>query len=153
MPRPENVIIGYGNELRGDDGVGPRAARAVAEWAEPAVRAVAVHQLTPELAAALAEADAVLFIDASIEGGEPALIPIRPASKAEHLGHTADPSGLLALAAGVYGRCPRAALLRIPGRRFDFGTDLSTAATDHLEKALDQIRDWIHLNRAASVEA
>jgi hydrogenase maturation protease len=45
------LVIGYGNELRSDDGVGPRVARAVAEWRLPGVEAIAVHQLTLELCA------------------------------------------------------------------------------------------------------
>ena len=38
------LVIGYGNELRGDDGVGPWVARSVADWQVAGVEAVAVHQ-------------------------------------------------------------------------------------------------------------
>ena len=53
------VVIGYGNELRGDDGAGPRVARAVAAHNLPGVQIITAHQLTPEMADGLAEARVV----------------------------------------------------------------------------------------------
>jgi Ni,Fe-hydrogenase maturation factor len=47
------LVIGYGNELRGDDAIG--------QWV---ARAVAAHQLTPELAEDLAHTDYAVFVDA-----------------------------------------------------------------------------------------
>ena len=37
------LIIGYGNTLRSDDGVGPRLAQTVADWRLPGVRSLALH--------------------------------------------------------------------------------------------------------------
>src|SRR5262249_51109422 len=79
------LVIGYGNELRGDDGVGPAAARAVAAWAEPCVQAIATHQLTPELADAIAGAEEVVFVDARIGAGEVVLHRVTPSSTASAL--------------------------------------------------------------------
>ena len=39
------LVVGYGNERRGDDGVGPCVARAVAGWNRPEVRALAKPHL------------------------------------------------------------------------------------------------------------
>ena len=50
------LVIGYGNTLRGDDAVGPRAAAAVHGGGLPGVDALAVAQLTPVLAEPLAAA-------------------------------------------------------------------------------------------------
>src|SRR5262245_1795360 len=60
------VVIGYGNDLRGDDAVGLRAAQAVAAWDMPGVCGLAVHQLTPELAEILAGAALAIFVDARV---------------------------------------------------------------------------------------
>ncbi len=49
-PRSRLLIIGYGNTLFGDDGLGQLIAQRVAEWAVPGVLALARHELTPELA-------------------------------------------------------------------------------------------------------
>ncbi len=61
-------MIGYGNTLRSDDGVGPRVAMAVASWGWPGLKAIAVHQLTPELAEPLAAAELAIFVDARLVG-------------------------------------------------------------------------------------
>ena len=58
------LVIGYGNTLRSDDGVGPRVAMAVASREWPGFNAIAVQQLTPELAEPLAAAELAIFVDA-----------------------------------------------------------------------------------------
>jgi hypothetical protein len=58
------LLIGYGNELRGDDGVGPYVAREIDRRDLPGVRTFALHQLAPELAEEIAGADGVIFVDA-----------------------------------------------------------------------------------------
>jgi Ni,Fe-hydrogenase maturation factor len=58
-----DLVIGIGNPLRGDDGVGWWLAER-AETLKPTPRVLRVQQLTPELAAELAAARRVLFIDA-----------------------------------------------------------------------------------------
>ena len=51
------LVIGYGNPLRGDDGIGWSAANALAEgMQDDRVRIVACIQLTPELAESIAQA-------------------------------------------------------------------------------------------------
>ena len=59
----EILVIGYGNTLRSDDGAGQRVAELVAEWKLPNVRSLPVHQLTPELAEPISQAELVIFVD------------------------------------------------------------------------------------------
>jgi hydrogenase maturation protease len=61
------LIIGYGNTLRSDDGVGPHVVREIAAQRLPDVTCVVVHQLTPEMAAQVTLADQVLFVDAQVD--------------------------------------------------------------------------------------
>jgi hydrogenase maturation protease len=132
------VVIGYGSELRGDDAAGPRAARAVAAWGRPGVRAVAVHQLTPELAEALAAARLAVFIDAAAGTAEGVVCVrrLRPVDAAGALGHTSDPRQLLALARALYGRHPPAWLVTVPAPCLELGAGLSAAAERGLAVAL-----------------
>ena len=59
------LIVGYGNDLRSDDGAGVIVARKVAVlW--PQARVIVVHQLTPELAEDIAMAGKVIFVDAFV---------------------------------------------------------------------------------------
>jgi hydrogenase maturation protease len=131
------AVIGFGNELRRDDGAGPAVAREVAGWNRPGVRAVAVHQLVPELAELIADADAVVFADAV--GGPGGLAEIAPQADTAGLGHSLGPQALLAMAEALYGRRPRAWLAAVPGTDFGFGTELSAAARDGSRRAVGQI--------------
>ena len=107
------LVIGYGNELRGDDSVGPRVARMVADWNLAEVRAIAVHQLTPELAALVADAAGVVSVDAAMDG-VCGWQPVVPSQQPTSLGHTSDPGWLLALTAELYGRVPQSWLATVP---------------------------------------
>lgn len=105
------LILGCGNTLRSDDAVGPVLCAWAAERfaAEPAVRAIACQQWTPELAQDVAAADAVLFIDCSVTAG-PGLVQlteVQPAStKGDPGAHHLDAATLLAIAQEYYGKVP-----------------------------------------------
>jgi hydrogenase maturation protease len=110
------LILACGNTLRGDDGVGPK----LAAWAEerfrqePEVRVISRQQWTPDLAADIAAADSVLFVDASAKSppGRVHLIPVSsrvdvsaPAS------HHLTPNQLLGLTRSLYGSIKSHAML------------------------------------------
>ena len=65
------LIIGYGNPGRQDDGLGPAIANTVASWALSNVTTDDPYQLNIEDAAALAEHELVVFVDASVDAPEP----------------------------------------------------------------------------------
>jgi hydrogenase maturation protease len=135
------LVIGYGNELRRDDGVGPRVARAVASWNVRGVLALALHQLTPELAEAVAGADEVFFVDADArEVGGVRVRPVRPDAGQTTLDHASSAPALLALVGAVYGRRPRAWLMTLPAPDLDFGEELSPAAVRGVDEALRCLR-------------
>ena len=140
------LVIGYGNDLRGDDGVGQRVALSVARWRQPGVMALAAHQLTPELATWLVRAKFAIFVDAACaedESSSPQFKRIGPSSVQLMRGHAGDPQVLLALTQLAYGSCPLALWITIPARRFDFGADLSPTARCGAAAALRHIRTLI----------
>jgi len=140
------VVIGCGNELRGDDAAGPRIARAVAARNLPGVRALAVQQLAPELAADLAQADCAIFVDAYQAATDDAQAEARaldPLAAASATWHTGDPRPLLALAQPVYGRAPRAWLVAVPAIGFEYGAPLSSVARAGIECGLALINDLV----------
>jgi hydrogenase maturation protease len=132
----DTLVIGYGNTLREDDGVGPRLAERVATWNRPGVRALAVLQLLPELAEMLATARQVIFVDASVTEETVQLRPLSPAETKYCLNHLADPRWLLSLTARLYSHHPRAWLLTIPASTLEFGEELSASAKRGVETAL-----------------
>jgi hydrogenase maturation protease len=143
--RLTTVVIGYGNELRGDDAVGAQVARAVATWELPDVEAFAVHQLTPELADRLAEVEHVIFVDACDPVGDAELYvqPIGPLPQRSIDAHVGDPHMLLTLTSLLYGRSPQAWLVTIPATDFRIGAQLSAATSCGMIRTLRYLRDLI----------
>jgi hydrogenase maturation protease len=139
------LVIGYGNELRRDDGVGPRVARTVADWGIPDVRALAVHQLTPELADDIARAETVVFVDAALDDGmaQMSVQSVRAALSNAPTNHASSPPALLALAELLYGRRPVAWLLTVPARDLGFGVGLSLETEKDAAQALGYIHKWL----------
>ena len=135
------LVIGYGNTLRSDDGVGAKVAATVAELNLPGVVALVRHQLTPELAEPVSEARAVVFVDAAVDAAtEVQVRQLEPADGARLMAHAADPRTLLALAKQLFGRCPPAWWLTIPVENLEFGEALSPLARRGHETALEKIR-------------
>ena len=133
-------MIGYGNTLRCDDGVGPRVAEAIAGMNLPGVRAIGCHQLTPELAAEMAHAAKVIFVDASVESGcDIQVRELRPVEGPGIMAHTGDPGTLLALCRRLFGTCPEAWQIAIPVENLEFGEQLSELARRGIERAVARI--------------
>jgi len=149
-----DLLIGWGNPLRGDDGVGQAIAAAVESWGQPELEVVAAVQLTPELAPLLAAARRVLFVDA-----EPAaaagpggwrLEPLLPTAaedadagnSAGLFSHHVSAAQLLRLADSLYGRRPPAWQLLVAAHGYGFSTRLSPATGAVLAEVLAAVRRW-----------
>ena len=135
-----SLVIGIGNPLRSDDGVGWRLAEEVG--------GLAVHQLTPELAAELSLVDRVLFVDAwqlplGPGRSQPWLRPVSPGAGGLGSSHRLEPAELLALAAALYGARPMAHELLLPARDFAHGTRLSPPLRRQLPRARRLLREWL----------
>lgn len=146
------MVIGFGNPLRGDDGVGWVAAQQLAERVDAEhVVALAVHQLTPELAEPISGVELVIFVDAS-EKSDPGKLdaewiePVDAAGSATT--HHFTPARLLGLARQLYGRSPRAELFTIGGADFGHREELSAKVSHACDLLVEQL-EWI-VNRAAS---
>ncbi|MEO1211217.1 MAG: hydrogenase maturation protease [Cyanobacteria bacterium J06638_20] len=138
------LVIGYGNTLRGDDGVGYQIAEAVLDWHIAGVHSLPCHQLTPELAADIAQAQQVVFVDAAIAPTTPppeiTLESLHPDKDLAFTTHTATPSALLALTQWLYGTTPTAYQLTIPAIAFDMGETLSPMTAKGKALALERLR-------------
>lgn len=137
------LVIGFGNTLRGDDGIGPAVAEKLARLHFPEVRVIVTHQLTPELAADLAEARFVVFVDASVGGESVGVVRVEPAGAGEVLTHAADPCSVLGLCAAVYGRCPAAWLVTAAGADFGCRDGLSPTGRANAAAAYARVRALI----------
>lgn len=139
------LVIGFGNPLRGDDGAGWQAVTLLAGDSRLAgARLLARHQLTPELAADLAQARLAVFIDARADGpAEPGTMSVDrlepgdapPPGWSHHL----EPGVLVGLAAALYGVAPPAFLITVTGAYFGHSDQLSPAVGRALPKTVDVV--------------
>src|SRR5579859_7615091 len=136
------LVIGYGNTLRSDDGVGPKVVEAVAALNLPDVRTLSCDLLTPELADPISRADAVVFVDAAIDAPrEVQFRPLDPADSSQIMAHAADPRTMLALARDVFGHAPRAWWLTIPVENMGIGEGFSHLAQSGIANAVVKIQE------------
>jgi hydrogenase maturation protease len=140
------LIIGYGNPLRSDDGVGWHAAERLRVRLAGRAEVVTCHQLMPELAEALSRAERAFLIDASITG-DPGTIQVQPlvpaASTSQPLTHHLDAGALLALALTLYGACAETTLVSVRGASFDHGERLSPAVEAMLPEVVERVGQLI----------
>ena len=150
---PDLLVIGYGNTLRQDDGAGPAVAEIIEAYALPGVRTLVCAQLSPEHAEAVAEASAVVFVDAQTgPATETSLRRVQPGESSQVTTHAAEPRTLLALARDVYGLVPPAWLLTIPAERLGFGMDISEVTRRGIEVAVSKIVKLARLKLLMTVE-
>ncbi len=135
-----DIVIGVGNTLRRDDGLGPFIAGSLPPI--PGVITLAVHQLTAELTEQLSPVDRVLFIDASMTDEQIQLKRITERNAPP--GHVFAPAALLDLARVIHGSAPEGWLLSVPGYDFDFGEQLSSQAAVLLPIAKQAVLEWIN---------
>ncbi len=138
------LVIGYGNTLRSDDGVGPKVAETVADLHLPGVEVFARELLVPELADPVARARLVVFVDAAVDAPRQVQWrPLHPADSSRLLDHAADPRTLLALARDIFGRAPRAWWLTIPVENTAIGEGFSPFAQGGMKRAVQQLKRFL----------
>ena len=141
-PMAAVLIVGYGNELRCDDAAGILAAEAVQDLHLDGVEVKTRQLLVPEMAEAVSQASGVIFLDAVDAGADAKAerIPIQPSYERDVLTHACEPQALLALAETLYGHCPKAWCVTIPGEDFEIGRRLSSRAKIGIEAALGEVQ-------------
>lgn len=140
------VVVGYGNPLRADDGLGWAAARLLEERVDAQrIRVLTEHQLTPELAETFSEADLAILIDAQAAGtpGEISTRTIEPDPTLQASNHFSDPSAILAMADDLYGHAPLTFIVSVPGWDFDYRDSLSPRMSERIPAIVDTVLNLI----------
>jgi hydrogenase maturation protease len=131
------VVFGWGNDARGDDGLGPLLLERITRAAWPDVSTIEDFQLQIEHALDLDGAEAALFLDAGRDTPAPfAFAEIGPKRGESHTTHALAPEAVL----DVYARSlrrpsPPAFTLSMRGESFELGEGLSGEARQRLEAA------------------
>ena len=144
---PRVLIVGYGNPLRGDDGLGWSVAERLQELVhDPDIEILAVHQLTPELMDPISRAARVIFIDASVSGepGEIRERSVAPGSPTPaQFTHHFTPETLLEGAGRLFGHTPEAVLYTVSAAGFEFGAALSPPVRDSIDILIGRISNGL----------
>jgi hydrogenase maturation protease len=140
----EILVVGYGNGLRSDDGVGRHIAEQLFD--DPGVkgaRVLACHQLTPELAVDVSTASLVVLVDARIEGGPPGTVHVERLEAGRRAraasSHGFDPAELIDLTGRLYGPPPPVVLVTVTAGSTEVGDTLSPAVAAAVPEAADAV--------------
>jgi hydrogenase maturation protease len=143
----KTLILGYGNTLRKDDGLGIYAALALASLDLPTdVEILTYQQLSPELSSMLAKVDHAIFVDAALTSNEekPGTIKTRTlqprTTQPSSITHHFDPETLLAMAGALYGHVPQAMLFSVTAASFDLEESLSPEVTEAVPVLIENIK-------------
>ncbi len=140
MVNPETLMLGWGNQGRRDDGLGPALVDIFARRPLPGLTVDSDYQLQVEDAFEVARFPRVILVDADRSGPEPfSFRRLEPAAQSlSFSSHSVTAGGLLALTRELFGRRPEAWLLGIRGYEFDcFDESLSAPAHRNLAAAAD----------------
>jgi hydrogenase maturation protease len=131
------VVFGWGNEARGDDGLGPLMLARIAAAGWSGVTTVEDYQLQIEHALDIEGADCALFVDAGRDTPAPfSFHAVAPRRDMTHTTHALAPEAVLDVYAQVKGRAPPPAFaLCLRGERFELGEGLSREGAQRLEAA------------------
>jgi hydrogenase maturation protease len=147
------LVVGYGNPTRSDDRLGWQIAVDLLRTnTSPDVEVLPCHQLTPELVDPVSRAETVLFIDCA-RSGDPGVVrcePLHSDAGISSFTHDLTPSTLLALSSELFGVCPKALLLSVPGENYEPGESLSDALCGLVPAVESKARQIIHESLAPS---
>ncbi len=136
-----NLIICIGNTARGDDGAAHRVADSLRRRGlPPGTRVITATSLDVTMVEDVARCAFLVVVDA-VRRKTPAVAVdvVEPGPVSRPPGHTMDAQALLAFAASLYGRAPRANLVTIAAPQMGHTEHLSETAEAASEEAASMI--------------
>lgn len=141
------LVVGYGNELRGDDGAGPAVAAAATRDPRLAGADIrSLRQLTPELALDVSRASLVVLVDADA-GHAPGTVLVRrlvdgPDATGDAVSawsHHLGPESLTALARELWGAAAPVFVVCLGVSSLGVGEGLSADVASAVPVAVDAV--------------
>lgn len=131
------LLIGIGNNCRGDDGLGWKFIELVESMGLDFISHEYRYQLQVEDAALISEYEVVYFVDASYEKMDKGfeLRPCIAFDEEQVSSHAQSPGAILRLANDLYQKFPEAWILTIAGESWEIQTSLSETAERNLVEA------------------
>jgi hydrogenase maturation protease len=137
------LLIAVGNPLRRDDGIAHRVLEILDPDLAAGATALAVHQLTPEIAEDFSRHEIAVVIDADLDPGEAYLEEVLDPDHPALLGHELDAAEVAALARKLYDWKGACLLCHVPGADFAEGGGFSDAAKGNAWRAARLIEELL----------
>jgi len=140
------LIIGIGNNTRQDDGLGWNFLELLENEKFNADNLLQKYQLMVEDAELISAYKTVIFVDAcktELNGGF-SFERLYPAEEVSFSTHSVPPNQILNLCKTIYGKNPKAYLMKIQGYHWDIGIGLSRLAKTNLNNAFTYFIETIH---------
>ena len=135
----EVLVIGIGNPLRSDDGVGLYVAECIEAKGLEAVKVWVTQQLQVEDIERMLEFQRVILVDASIDGPSLDFRPIDNLAGHTSSSHHLSAETFVNLASQIYHQELRMHLCSIKGHCFEVGEKISTQVHENAQKAIELI--------------
>lgn len=148
-------VVGYGNSMRGDDGVGQEVATALVQQKNRSgglagATIICAHQLLPEMALDISRSRFAVFIDAAHDGRPGGSVCLRLledlSEPATNRAATAScwedftPASLLGLSRCLFGAAPAGAVVTVGVVALGLGTGLSPQVQAAVPRAAATVR-------------
>lgn len=149
------LIVGYGNALCGDDGLGQEIAERLQEvfmkTDSEKLEILTMHQLDVVLSERISHFRRVMFIDAQTQlYQQPIVIQQLQPSEKQHSNnvvpfsaHHLHPLEILDLAHRLYNSSPEAWLIAVQGYQMELGAPISQAALQNAQLAVSAVCDLL----------
>ena len=134
------LVIGYGNDLRSDDGAGRWVADQIERRELAGIDVRSVPQLTPELALDIAGRPTVVFVDASVDVESLSIDRVADLDGTPGvMTHHGSPASVLSLVDRIGERPELAIVVSLPASNLEMGFELSPPTLAAAQEALDRI--------------
>ena len=140
-------IVGIGNPLRSDDGLGAYVCEQIEDINLPVVSVITKHQLDTGMTEELSKFKKVIFIDASVKNETISLkrLPLKD-NYPESSSHQVNPNTLVKLAKKLYPTKTQFYMCTIGGNNFEMGNRISEQSLNYAHEAVSLLVEWIKSN-------
>lgn len=150
--QPRVLILGVGNPLRGDDGIGPAVIARLRQTELAGVTLMEVQQLQTELLELFHDFTQVVIADAAVDGPLFRFFPVTEETGSTSVSsHHTSPVMLRQLYRQLYGRDLSLWICSVQAESFDLGAGLSAGAQEGVRQAVSQLTGWLQAGCPASL--
>ena len=136
-------MIGVGNILRTDDGIGAYICNQIENLRLSGVDCIIVQQLQVELIEDLLHYQTIIIADASLGDSEVDLSPLNRLDVGMASSHQIDAGMLFSVAKNIYQKELDIVICAVKGEDFSISDKITTAALARANTAVELIRNFI----------